>query len=176
MPNPTRAPFLAYLLVHATMLRRIERRLGIRELQGLPAYAHFLREHPEEAQALMKDLLISVTNFFRDHQSVEALTDKVLSKIIKGKSANDQVRVWAAGCATGEEAYTLAMLLSEAVGESVNAPQVQLFATDLDAEAINVAREGYYTDAEVADVSPDRLRRFFLKEAGGYRVRRGRML
>jgi two-component system, chemotaxis family, CheB/CheR fusion protein len=156
----------------ATMLRRMERRLRLRELPGIPAYALYLKEHPNEAQALMKDLLISVTNFFRDEQSFKALGDKILPEIFRHKNEDDNVRVWVAGCATGEEAYTLAMLLSETLGNSPNAPQIQLFATDLDADAIAIAREGYYTEAEVADVSPERIRRYFNREPEGYRVKR----
>jgi len=156
----------------ATMLRRIERRLGIKELSGLPQYAQYLKENREEAQALMKDLLISVTNFFRDQQSIEALEKKILPLVFDRKGEHDHVRVWIAGCATGEEAYSFAMLLAEATGSNIHAPHVQIFATDLDAEAIAVAREGYYTEAEVADLAPERLRRFFLKELDGYRVRR----
>ena len=156
----------------ATMLRRIERRLGIKELSGLTAYAHYIRENRNEAQALMKDLLISVTNFFRDSDSIEALAKVVMPAIHSKKGEEDQIRGWVAGCATGEEAYSLAILLTESLNAATRTPQIQLFATDLDAEAIAVAREGYYTEAEVADVSPQRLRRFFMKEKEGYRVRR----
>jgi two-component system, chemotaxis family, CheB/CheR fusion protein len=156
----------------ATMLRRIERRVGIKELSGLPQYVQFLRENRDEAQALMKDLLISVTNFFRDPASVEALAKKVLSAIVDRKREGDHIRVWIAGCATGEEAYTLAILLNESFESVVTPQQIQIFATDLDAEAIAIAREGYYSQSEVADLSPERLRRFFVKEHEGYRIRR----
>jgi two-component system CheB/CheR fusion protein len=156
----------------ATMLRRIERRVGIMELTGLPQYAHFLRDNRGEAQALMKDLLISVTNFFRDPKSIEALAKNVLPKTVGGKREGDHLRVWIAGCATGEEAYTLAILLNESLESLATPQQIQIFATDLDAEAIAVAREGYYSDAEVADISPERLRRYFSKEQDGYRIRR----
>ncbi|HEY8226045.1 MAG TPA: CheR family methyltransferase [Pyrinomonadaceae bacterium] len=154
-----------------TMLRRIERRMGIKELSRLPEYANHIRENRNEAQALLKDLLISVTNFFRDPQSIQALADRVLAPILANKGAEDPVRVWVAGCATGEEAYTIAMLLSEALPSGSNQPQIQLFATDLDAKAIAMAREGYYSEAELTDVSPERLRSFFIKEPIGYRVR-----
>ena len=156
----------------ATMLRRIERRVGIKELSGLGQYVQFLRENRSEAQALMKDLLISVTNFFRDPKSIEALAKNVLPKIVEGKQEGDHIRVWIAGCATGEEAYSLAILLNESLESIVTPQQIQIFATDLDAEAIAIAREGYYSEAEVADVSPERLRRFFVKEHEGYRIRR----
>ncbi|HEX7294650.1 MAG TPA: CheR family methyltransferase, partial [Pyrinomonadaceae bacterium] len=156
----------------ATMLRRIERRLGIKEFSGLVEYSNYLKENRSEAQALMKDLLISVTNFFRDPESVEAVVTRVLPAIFEKKGEQDHVRVWIAGCATGEEAYSVAMVLAENVSNSSTAPQIQIFATDLDTEAIAVAREGYYSEAEVADISPARLRRFFVKEHDGYRVRR----
>ena len=155
-----------------TMMRRIERRMGLKGLPDLTAYAHFMREHVDEARALMKDLLISVTSFFRDPDSIEALERRILPRLLERKGNKRNVRVWIAGCATGEEAYTMAMMLCEAAENSPRAVQVQLFATDLDEDAIAIAREGYYTDADVAEVSPERLRRFFVRESDGYRVRR----
>ncbi len=155
-----------------TILRRIERRLGLRELPGLAAYSNYLRQEPQEVHALMKDLLISVTNFFRDQESIDALFNKIILKIFDTKSVDDPIRVWVAGCATGEEAYSIAMLLSEYITSHGRPANLQVFATDLDQEAIQIAREGYYKEAEVADVSADRLRRFFNREAEGYRVRR----
>src|SRR5262245_18828712 len=156
----------------ATVIRRIERRINVYELPDLPSYARLMRERPEEARALLKDLLISVTNFFRDGESFQALENKILPKLFEGKQADNNVRVWVAGCATGEEAYSVAMLLSEYTANSINAPLVQVFATDIDEQAVAYARDGYYTEADVADVSPERLRRFFQKETEGYRVRR----
>jgi two-component system CheB/CheR fusion protein len=153
-----------------TVLRRIERRISVHELPNLPAYALYLREQPEEAQALLKDLLISVTNFFRDQAAFEALERKIIPRLFEGKGPEDQVRVWVAGCATGEEAYSVAMLLAEHLSDSADAPGVQVFATDIDEWAIAKAREGYYTLNDAADVSPERLRRFFVKEGEGYRV------
>jgi two-component system, chemotaxis family, CheB/CheR fusion protein len=156
----------------ATVLRRIERRISVHELPDLPAYARHMREQPEEAQALLKDLLISVTNFFRDCEAFEALERNIIPKLFEGKGARDQVRVWVAGCATGEEAYSVAMLLAEYTAHSPSAPKVQVFATDIDEQAIASAREGFYTLNDAADVSPERLRLFFTKETDGYRVRR----
>jgi two-component system CheB/CheR fusion protein len=154
-----------------TMLRRIERRMGLRELSDLPAYAKLLRDNPSESQSLMKDFLISVTNFFRDPESIAALAKTILPAIFRDKSDEDQVRVWVAGSATGEEAYTIGILLNEALNASASNPQVQVFATDLDAQAIAYAREGFYSEAEVADISQERLRRYLKKEHEGYRVR-----
>ncbi|MDT7688893.1 MAG: two-component system, chemotaxis family, CheB/CheR fusion protein [Acidobacteriota bacterium] len=155
-----------------TVLRRIERRINVHELDGLRSYARFMREHKAEAHALLKDLLISVTNFFRDCEAFETLERVVISRLFKGKGAQDQVRVWVAGCATGEEAYTLAMLLTEFAEGLSSTSAIQVFATDIDEQAIATAREGFYTGADVADISPVRLRRFFTKEPDGYRVRR----
>jgi len=155
-----------------TMLRRIERRLHLKQLSTLQEYARLTKEDPEESKALMKDLLISVTNFFRDPESIEALARRVIPDILANKREDDFLRVWIAGCATGEEAYTLAITLLEATEKIAHCPQLQIFASDLDAEAIAIAREGYYTAAEVTDVSPERLQRFFVKDFEGYRVRK----
>jgi len=156
----------------ATVLRRIERRMTVREIARLSGYAQFLREHADEADALLRELLISVTNFFRDAEVWEALEQTIIPKLLDGKSSDDQLRVWVAGCATGEEAYSVAMVLADAVARTGSPARVQIFATDLDEEAIARARNGYYTIAETADVSPDRLRRYFVKEQDGYRIRR----
>ncbi|MDR0262445.1 MAG: PAS domain S-box protein [Sphingobacterium sp.] len=155
-----------------TLLRRIERRINVHNLPDLPAYAAFLHEHLDETHALLKDLLISVTNFFRDSKAFKVLEEDVLPKIFAGKTSADQVRVWVAGCATGEEAYSLAILCAEQALSVVDAPKVQIFATDIDESAIATAREGFYTLNDAADISMDRLRRFFTRDGDGYRVRR----
>ena len=155
-----------------TVLRRIERRINVRNLPGLPEYAAYLRENPDEAQALLKDLLISVTNFFRDKEAFRSLERDVLPEILHAKNPGEQIRLWVAGCATGEEAYSIAMLLAEKLDQLHDAPEVQIFATDIDEEAIMAARSGFYTLNDAADVSPERLRRFFNKQKNGYRVRR----
>lgn len=156
----------------ATILRRIERRMGLSELGSILEYSTYLRRNPQEAPLLMKDLLISVTNFFRDQASIEELGYRVIPKIFENKNPNEPIRVWVAGCATGEEAYSLAMLLCEHADAQSKPVSLQIFATDLDEEAIKIAREGCYKDAEVADIPSERLRRFFNREIGGYRVRR----
>jgi two-component system CheB/CheR fusion protein len=154
-----------------TLLRRIARRINVHGLSGLQEYAAYIRENPEEATALLKDLLISVTNFFRDKEAFDAFGEQVLSRIVSSKSASDQIRVWSVGCATGEEAYSIAMMLAELTGKP-GRPGVQVFATDIDDTAIAQAREGFYTLNDAADVSPERLRRFFTQEPNGYRIRR----
>ena len=155
-----------------TVLRRIERRLGMRQLSGLPSYAKFLRDYPEEAQALLKDLLISVTNFFRDPLRFAALERDVIPRLFEGKRDEQQVRVWITGCATGEEAYSIAMLLAEHGVGTPGTPGAQVFATDIDERALAIARDGFYTLNDAADVSSERLRRFFSKEGNGFRVRK----
>ena len=155
----------------ATILRRIARRMQVNALGDLPGYLVYLRTHAGEAGALLQDLLISVTNFFRDPAAFAAL-ERSIPGIFKGKAAGDTVRVWVAGCATGEEAYSIAMLLSEHAATLVGPPQIQVFATDLDEEVIREAREGLYPETIAADVSEGRLRHFFIHEQRGYRVRR----
>ena len=155
-----------------TLLRRIERRINIRELPDLPAYSTFIQENPDEATALLKDLLISVTNFFRDKAAWNVIETEVLPNLLRHKTSEDALRIWVAGCATGEEAYSIAMLCAEKTMGVMDAPKVQIFATDLDEAAIAHAREGLYTLNDAADISPERLRRFFTKEGECYRVRR----
>jgi PAS domain S-box-containing protein len=154
-----------------TVLRRIERRITVRNLPNLGAYAAFLRDHPDEVQSLLKDLLISVTNFFRDREAFQALEQDILPRIFASKQAGEQVRVWVVGCATGEEAYSIAMLCAERTFDVLDGPSVQVFATDIDEAVIAHARQGLYTLSDLADVSPERLRRFFATEDGRYRVR-----
>ncbi len=155
-----------------TLQRRVERRVHLLGLLDIHEYAKVLRENPQEALALMKELLISVTNFFRDPAAFDALNVRILPRILSNTDRQDQIRVWVPGCATGEEAYSIAMLLAEHAGAAPDQPPVQVFATDLDEQAIAAAREGFYTNADVADVPEGRLLRFFVREPGGYRVRR----
>lgn len=155
-----------------TLLRRIERRINVRNLPSLTAYVAFLHQHPEETQALLKDLLISVTNFFRDEKPFEAIEQDILPRILQGKKTGEQVRIWVAGCATGEEAYSIAMLCAERTFGALDAPKIQIFATDIDETAIIRARDGFYSLNDAADVSAERLHRFFAKEDERYRIRR----
>jgi two-component system, chemotaxis family, CheB/CheR fusion protein len=155
-----------------TILRRIGRRMQVNSIEEPPAYLAFLQTHPGEVLALLQDLLISVTNFFRDPEAFQALKAK-LSRLFVDKKPGEQVRVWVPGCATGEEAYSIAMLLSEYASTLHAPPQIQVFATDLDQGSINLARAGTYADTISADVSEDRLRLFFTKESAGYRAKRG---
>ncbi len=156
----------------ATVLRRIARRMRLHQVGDLARYAARLRDDPAEPAALMKELLISVTNFFRDPEVFAALEARVIPRLFERKSGQDQVRAWVAGCATGEEAYSIAMLLAECRDSSIEQPSIQVFATDLDQQAIAVARDGLYNEVDVADVSPARLHRFFQREGSAYRARR----
>jgi two-component system CheB/CheR fusion protein len=154
----------------ATVLRRIERRLQVNRLTDLPSYRDFLRDHPEEAPLLLQDMLISVTNFFRDRDAFEALEREAIPHIIESKQPGEQVRVWVAGCATGEEAYSLSMLLREQADLQSKPLDIQVFATDIDERAIATARKGTYAQGIVEDVTPSRLRQFFVKDQDQYRV------
>lgn len=155
----------------AKVLRRIARRLQVNSLVNIPAYLEFLRSHGGEPDALLHDLLIGVTHFFRDRDAFTALEANV-PQLFAGKQPNDQVRAWVSGCATGEEAYSLAMLLSEQAGKLDAAPSIQIFATDIDDEAITAARAAAYPLTIEADVSQEHLRRFFVREQGHYRIKK----
>lgn len=155
----------------ATVLRRIGRRMQVNGVDNLAAYLNCLRTRPGECGALLQDLLISVTNFFRDPDCFAALEAHIPS-LFAGKGPNDTVRVWVVACASGEEAYSVAMLLSEHARTLEAPPLIQVFATDLDEQAVRTARDAVYPAAIEADVSDERLVRFFLKEQKGYRVRR----
>ena len=155
----------------ATILRRIGRRMQVNGVSELSDYLECLRTRPGESGALLQDLLISVTNFFRDADCFAALEARIPA-LFAAKSAAASVRVWVPACATGEEAYSIAILLAEHARTLDAPPAVQIFATDLDAEAIRAARDAVYPSTIEADVSEDRLMRFFTKEHRGYRVRR----
>jgi two-component system CheB/CheR fusion protein len=155
----------------STILRRLARRMQVTRTEDLRAYYEFLRENPEEAQALLSDLLISVTTFFRDRDSFEALKAQVLPQLFEAKEITETLRIWIPGCATGEEAYSIAMLILEEAGRHDLRPSIQVFASDMDGRALAVAREGRYPAAIETDVNEERLRRFFTREKDGYRVR-----
>ncbi|MFP4683328.1 MAG: chemotaxis protein CheB [Ectothiorhodospira sp.] len=156
-----------------TLYRRVERRMGLHQLDRVSAYVQFLRDNPQELDLLFNELLIGVTSFFRDPLAWEALQKQVLTPLIQAAPPQGRVlRAWVVGCSTGEEAYSLAMAFREVLEQC--APQgrvtLQIFATDLNADAIEQARKGLYPTNIAADVSPERLQHFFLEEAGGYRV------
>ncbi len=160
------------LYKRSSVARRIERRMAANGIEDLEVYARHLREHPAEVKTLLQELLINVTSFFRDPEAFAVLSAEVLPRLLKGKAPGEPCRVWVAGCASGEEAYSMAILLSEVLEESTTRLKVQVYATDLDEDAIATARAGVYPVTIEAQVSPERLRRHFIKEEAGYRVRK----
>ena len=156
----------------STILRRIQRRMQLAHIEELADYLAWLRDEPDEVRALADDFLITVTNFFRDPEVVEWLEQEVVPELFEGKGPGETVRVWSVGCATGEEAYTVAMLLLEEAARHEAPPEIQVFASDLHEHSLQKAREGFYPGDIETDVSVERLRRFFIKENGGYRIRK----
>ena len=156
----------------STLGRRIERRMTQQGIDDIATYERFLKEHPPEVQTLFREMLINVTSFFRDTAVFDTLKRDVLPALLAQRPENEALRVWVAGCATGEEAYSVAMLLRELADEHKRDWQVQIYGTDIDADAVAVARAGLYPPNIAQDVTPERLRRFFVKEEGGYRVRK----
>ena len=153
-----------------TLMRRIQRRMHVLQTDEIPAYIQQLRSLPHEAELLFRELLISVTRFFRDREAFEALEAKVIAELLADPRSAEPIRVWVAGCATGEEAYSVAILLKEALLRSECRRPVQVFATDVDDRAIAVARAGLYLGSIASDLSAERLERNFVKEDGSYRV------
>lgn len=153
-----------------SMIRRIERRMGINKQAGLSEYIAYLDEHPEELQSLRKDLLIGVTNFFRDAEAFETLYDKALPILFAQKPPESEIRVWVAGCSTGEEAYSVAILLRKYAEESGSSHSFKIFATDLDKESVEYASQGIYSDSMANHLTEEDIGRFFVKEDGIYRV------
>lgn len=156
----------------STILRRIQRRMQLRQIEELSSYLDVLSQNPEEVSTLADDFLITVTSFFRDPEVFEGLEKEVIPRLFNRKVAEDEIRIWSVGCATGEEAYTLAMLLLEEAERRGIPPQIQVFASDLHEHSLKQAREGFYPGDIETDVSPNRLKRFFIKENGGYRIRK----
>ena len=156
----------------ATILRRIARRAQVTRKETLAEYYAHLRGTPEESQALFTDFLISVTMFFRDQAAFHSLAQNAIPQIFDAKEMGERIRVWVPGCATGEETYTIAILLLEEAARRELSPEIQVFGSDLDDRALAIAREGRYPIAIESDVSEERLRRFFQREGEHYRVRR----
>jgi two-component system CheB/CheR fusion protein len=157
-----------------TIARRVERRMAVHQIERMDEYLRYLRQTPSEVNALFRDLLIGVTSFFRDPAAFAALQDKVLQRLFAAKEAGDSIRVWVPACSTGEEAYSIAILLQEYMEATKQYFKVQLFATDIDAKAIDQARAGVYPASIAADVSSERLAHFFSPEPGGsYRIHKG---
>ncbi|MGA2732460.1 MAG: chemotaxis protein CheB [Syntrophobacteraceae bacterium] len=155
----------------STISRRIERRMAVHQLDHMDAYFRFLTERQAEVQVLFKDLLIGVTSFFRDPQAFEILAERVIPRLLEQKQADAPLRIWVPGCSTGEEAVSIAILMEEAASKSNSHSDVQIFATDLDPDAIDYARAGKYTGNIVADVPAELLEKYFIKEEDkGYKT------
>lgn len=154
----------------STLKRRIIRRMAISRVEKPTDYLSFLRENKTEQDALYNDMLISVTNFFRDSQSFDVICNTIFPHLLSKKTVNEPLRIWVAGCATGEEAYSIAICLQEQLGDKATAMKIQIFATDISETAIAKARTGIYRQNELEDVSPSRLQQFFVKLDGNYQV------
>jgi two-component system CheB/CheR fusion protein len=154
----------------ATMLRRLRRRMALQKIPSLSQYVKFLEDTPKELQRLYQDVLIHVTRFFREPESFQALTADVFPKIVGNRRGDSPIRVWVCGCATGEEAYSVAIALLEFLGDEVRSTPIQIFATDVSEPAIEHARSGIYPESVAGDLSEDLLRRYFRKVDGSYRV------
>jgi two-component system, chemotaxis family, CheB/CheR fusion protein len=157
---------------YSTTGRRIARRLLVTKQENIHAYINFLRQNPAEVTQLFQELLIGVTHFFRDPEAFLALNEKALPPLFEDRDPNLPIRAWIPACSTGEEAYSLAILLREEKEKHQSAVEIQIFATDFDAQAIDVARAGVYPVTITKNVSPERLERFFFKQNHSFEVRR----
>jgi two-component system CheB/CheR fusion protein len=157
-----------------TLYRRIERRMGLHQIAKMAGYVRYLQKNPQELDLLFKELLIGVTSFFRDPGAWQQLSAEAIPALLASRAPGHVLRAWVPGCSTGEEAYSLAMALKEAVDaiKPRGKFSIQVFATDLDRDAIEKARQAFFPESIAADVSEERLRRFFIKEDHGFRVRK----
>lgn len=155
----------------STLMRRIQRRMQLHQVETLSAYLQMLCEQPDEVSALADEFLITVTTFFRDPEAYAVVENQVIPRLFEGKTQKDRLRVWCVGCATGEEAYSLAILFLEQAARYDTPPQLQIFASDLHERSLRIAREGFYGEYIENDVAHERLCRFFTRESGGYRIR-----
>ncbi len=158
----------------STIDRRIERRMSVHQFDSLPRYVRFLQENPQEVDLLYKELLIGVTNFFRDPGLFDFLRDKAAARLLQERPQGGPLRVWNPGCSTGEETYSLAMVLKECLeGLGLrDGPAIQVFATDIDKDAVEKARQGTFSAGIASDVSAERLSRFFVRQGEGYRIKK----
>lgn len=160
-----------------TLYRRVERRMGIHKIEKIAQYVRYLQENNQEVDLLFHEFLIGVTNFFRDPESWEKLKNEALSPLLKNHSFDKPIRAWIPGCSTGEEAYSLAIIIQEILDEIKHeqegfVPYIQIYATDIDNSAIEKARTGFFPVNIMADISAERLNRFFIKEEEGYRIKK----
>lgn len=154
-----------------TICRRIERRMHVHQIDNVSDYVVYLQKNKEEVHTLFKDLLIGVTSFFRDKQAFDILKNNILIDLLRGKPDDYRIRIWIAGCSSGEEAYSIAILIQESMDRISRHFEVQIFGTDIDENAIAIARSGLYPLSISADISPERLKRYFIKEDNFFRVK-----
>jgi two-component system CheB/CheR fusion protein len=166
--NDTKSDFRCYK--KTTVRRRIERRMGVNRIQDISGYHAFLRDNPGELAKLAKDMLIGVTSFFRDPEAFTELRDKVIRPLVHESNRASPLRAWIAGCATGEEAYSIAILVMEEMAAARKNLSLQMFASDIDSDALKSAREGIYPQSIAADVNEERLARFFIKKDSIYQI------
>jgi len=155
---------------HTTLKRRIMRRMTFYKLDMLEDYAKYLQSNPKEVEALAQEFLIHVTSFFRDPEVFQALIEQVFPSIMIDRAPDDPIRIWVAGCSTGEEVYSIAICLREFLDAQETVPKIMIFGTDISEAAIEKARSGTYIPSLVEQISPERLRRFFVKVEGGYEI------
>ncbi|MHC4442221.1 MAG: chemotaxis protein CheB [Planctomycetota bacterium] len=156
----------------STLRRRIIRRMNIHQIKTHKNYLRYLEENPQEVDLLFKELLIGVTNFFRDPQAFDVLAANSIPNLLKARTDDKPLRVWVPGCSTGEEAYSVSIMLREAMARHKKPCEIQIFATDLDTQAIETARVGMYPDGIASDVNPKRLKKYFVKDNDHYRIRK----
>lgn len=156
----------------ASIARRISKRLCANHLKTYEEYMEFLGKHPEEYARLFDTLLINVTEFFRDSEAWQVLNDEVIPEILASKQEGDSIRAWSAGCASGEEAYSIAMLLSSRLGDAVEDYEIRTYATDIDESAINEARNGAYTADRMKNVSEEQIGKYFSEDGDTYKIKR----
>jgi two-component system, chemotaxis family, CheB/CheR fusion protein len=156
---------------HNTVMRRIERRMAVLQIESIGDYVTYMRNNPPEVDTLFKELLIRVTNFFRDPEAYDALREKAFPLILRGKQTGQPIRIWVPGCSTGEEAYSLAILFHEECQKLKVRHHIQFFATDIDAGSIEIARSGMYPNSITVDVSPDRISRYFTKKDTVFKIK-----
>ena len=154
-----------------TLVRRIERRMSLHDIRDMHVYRDFLRENPQEVKDLLDDLLIGVTSFFREPEAWQFLSDQAIKPLVESRSDDQPIRIWVPGCSTGQEAYSMAMLLVEQADAINHRLRAQVFGTDIDLESLNVAREAVFPESIADQIAPERLKRFFNKLGKSYQVR-----
>jgi len=156
----------------SSLVRRVQQRMQTLQIEGYSVYSDYLKEHPEEFTPLFNTIEVNFTDFFRNPSAWEYVTESITPKIIAGKSSDEPIRAWSAGCASGEETYTLAILLAEALGVEQFCSRVKIYGTDIDKEALNQAQQGSYGSSQVVDIPPTLLERYFKRVEQHYVFRK----